>query len=443
MAGAPAPAAPCHPHVVRNTAIRKPSPMRLPPVVPLVAGLLVALAGRADAQRVSPTDTLTLDAALARTLAESPPLRSARLEVEARRALAAQAGRLPNPVLDAEAENIGSSGPEEAVVTVAVGQFVELGGDRRARGRLASREADLAAAGAALRELELAARARTRYAEAVAAQARLRLARAAVDLTAAALAATTEQVDAGDRSPVDQTRAEVALAETEAEAAQAKAARLAAFAHLAALWAEAPDFDAVEALPPPRAVPAFDVLAEQLGKSAALAVWDVETERREASVEVEEARRIPDVTVSAGYRRFTATGGGAAVVGLTVPLPVFDRNGGAVAAARIRLRAADAEREGALAEARAALAEAHGTLAAAFAAATAFSAEVIPRAEDVAARIEEGYRAGKFTLLDVLDAQRTLASVRARYADALAAYHTAAADVERLTARPISLTDQP
>ncbi|MEP0547690.1 MAG: TolC family protein [Rhodothermales bacterium] len=391
----------------------------------------------------APADTLTLDDALRRTFEASPHLRAARLELEAREALARQAGRFSNPVLDAEAENIGATGPEQGVVTVALAQLVELGGDRAARRRLATREADLAAADLALARTERSALARSRYAEAVAAQARLGLALASAHLTRATLVATAEQVEAGDRSPVDETRAEVALAIAQAEATQAQAERTAAFVRLAALWTESPDFDAVAALPPPEPVPAFDVLAGPLRQSAALAVWDVETARREVAVDLEKARRIPDVTVSAGYRRFTATGGGAAVVGLAVPLPVFDRNGGAVAAARARLQAADAEREVALVEARSALAEAHGALTASFAEATAFRIEVLPRAEDVAARIEEGYEAGKFSLLDVLDAQRTLAAARVRYADALAAYHTAAADVERLTARPIRLTDQP
>jgi cobalt-zinc-cadmium efflux system outer membrane protein len=385
-----------------------------------------------------PADTLTLDTALARALEASPHLRAARLEVEARRALARQAGRLPNPVLDAEAENVAASGPEEVVLTAAVGQLVELGGDRAARRALARREADLAAADLALVRLERAALTRSRYAEAVAAQARFRLAGASVELAQATLAATAEQVDAGDRSPLDQTRAEVALAEARAGVAGAEAGQQAAFARLATLWGEAPDFDDVAALPPPEAALTFDVLAERLVGSASLAVWDVEHERRAAEVRLEEARRIPDVTVSAGYRRFTATGDQAAVVGIAVPLPVFSRNGGAVAAARARLHVADAEREAVLAEARAALAEAHGALMAAYAEAAAYRTDVLPRAEDVVVRIEEGYRAGKFSLVDVLDAQRTLAAAQARYADALAAYHGAAATVERLTARPIS-----
>jgi cobalt-zinc-cadmium efflux system outer membrane protein len=424
-------------HIQKLSYISQPSEV----LTPGVNKSLVAVSIPAVRPGDRAGDTLSFDRALTRALEGSPRLRAAELEVEARQALTRHAGRLPNPIFDTEAENVAASGPDNAVVTATVGQRLELGGDRAARRRLAARDADVAANEVSVRRLGITALTRTRYAEASAAQARLRLAEEVVELAQAVLAATTEQVDAGDRSPVDQTRTEVALLEAEIDAGQAEAARLAAFSRLAALWNEAPDFDAVAALPPPEAVPPFDVLAEHLARSVALAVWDVEAERRAAVVRLETARRIPDLTLSAGYRRFTESGDMAFVGGLSIPLPVFNRNGGAVAAARARLRAAEAESESALVESRADLAGAHGELAAAYAEASTLRTEVLPRAADVAARIEEGYRAGKFSLLDVLDIQRTLAAARARYADALVAYHTAAADVDRLTTRPIDLTE--
>jgi cobalt-zinc-cadmium efflux system outer membrane protein len=109
----------------------------------------------------------------------------------------------------------------------------------------------------------------------------------------------------------------------------------------------------------------------------------------------------------------------------------------------VRLGAVDAERESARLDARAALLEAYGALDAAFAEAEALRTGVLPGAEDVAARIEEGYREGKFALLDVLEAHRTVVGAHARYADALAAYTRAEADVERVTALPLFAPDQP
>ena len=56
----------------------------------------------------------------------------------------------------------------------------------------------------------------------------------------------------------------------------------------------------------------------------------------------------------------------------------------------------------------------------------------MPGARRVLEATSEGYRQGKFSLLDVLDAQRTLFEARGQYIEALATYHKAVAEAERL-----------
>jgi cobalt-zinc-cadmium efflux system outer membrane protein len=62
---------------------------------------------------------------------------------------------------------------------------------------------------------------------------------------------------------------------------------------------------------------------------------------------------------------------------------------------------------------------------------------VVQGAQSAFDAANEGYRAGKLGFLDVLDAQRILFEAKAKYIDALAAYHSAKADVERLLGEPI------
>ena len=52
----------------------------------------------------------------------------------------------------------------------------------------------------------------------------------------------------------------------------------------------------------------------------------IEVERREARSQLERARRHPDLTVSLGAKRDEALGRSQAIIGLSVPLPLFDRN---------------------------------------------------------------------------------------------------------------------
>jgi len=57
--------------------------------------------------------------------------------------------------------------------------------------------------------------------------------------------------------------------------------------------------------------------------------------------------------------------------------------------------------------------------------------EVLPRASNVYEALNEGYRRGKFRLLDLLEARRTLAQTRLRYVDALVRLNIANADLRR------------
>ena len=149
-------------------------------------------------------------------------------------------------------------------------------------------------------------------------------------------------------------------------------------------------------------------------------------------MKLEEARRIPDLTLSGGFRRFSETNDNAFVLGVSIPLPLFDRNQGGALEARYRLAKAEEEHKASEVRVRTALAEAYRALSIAFAEATALKNDVLPGAQSAFDATNEGYRQGKFGYLDVLDAQRTLFKTRDQYIETLTAYHRAVADVEQL-----------
>ena len=62
----------------------------------------------------------------------------------------------------------------------------------------------------------------------------------------------------------------------------------------------------------------------------------------------------------------------------------------------------------------------------------------LEQAEEVLTITNTAFEAGATTNLEVIDAQRTLFTLRGEYLSALESYHLAAADLERLTASPLS-----
>jgi cobalt-zinc-cadmium efflux system outer membrane protein len=147
---------------------------------------------------------------------------------------------------------------------------------------------------------------------------------------------------------------------------------------------------------------------------------------------------VPDITVNAGYRRFTDIDSNAFLIGGSIQLPLFDRNRGGIQEATDRLSKAHAEQRAAQVRVTTALAESYRALASARDEASVLASSIQPGAREAFEAVSEGYRLGKFGYLEVLDAQRTLVSAGAQYLRALSDYHKAAADVERLIGAPLA-----
>ena len=404
---------------------------------------------RGDVLAEEPSENLTLADAVAFALLHNPALQSSSWEIRAREAARLQTGLLPNPGLDTESEDLAGSGrfsPDlsQPQTTVRLSQLVELGGDRGARARVSALSAELAAWDYEATRLDVLTRTTQAFVAVLGAQDALQLAEESVTLSRQVANAVAERAEAGKVSMVEKTRAEVAAAGLRVERDAARRLLDAARARVAVMWGGLqPRFrQATGTLPSVNAIPSADAIQARLANNPDLARWETELARREASVALERARAIPDVTVSAGYRKFHDTDNNALVVGAAIPLPLFDRNQGALAEARYRLAGASGDRRATAGRLHEALADAYRALATAHDEATLLANDVLPGAEHAYQAAQEGYRLGKFGLLDVLDAQRTLFAARAQRIRALVAFHTAAAEVERLIAEPLNAAAQ-
>jgi outer membrane protein, heavy metal efflux system len=155
--------------------------------------------------------------------------------------------------------------------------------------------------------------------------------------------------------------------------------------------------------------------------------------RRQALLAAARADRIPDLSVAGGVRQFAETDDHAFVVGVAMPLPVLNRNQGAIRECAAQLAKVEQEQRAAESAARTGLVAAQQTLASATAKAGALEQEIVPASQNVLTATKAGYTQGKFSYLDVLEAQRAFFEAKAVQLDALAECHAALVDVERLT----------
>ncbi len=389
-----------------------------------------------------PSGALRLRDALAAAMLRNPLLASFSWEVRAREARSLQAGLLPNPTAGAEVENVGGSGDrqgfESTETTVRLAQLVELGGKRARRRRLALVERDLAGWDYEAARLDVLTRTTKAFVAVLAAQERLALAERLRRVAGDSVRAAAAQAEIGAASPVETTRAEVALGRIDAERVREERELAAARTALAASWGGAARFDAVVGdLGGAVAPPPLDVVLARAEDNPDLARWATELEQRRAVLAVEEARRVPDVVVGVGGRHFSDNGDNALVFDVSVPLPVFNRNQGGILEARYRVARAAAERDLAGVTVRSALTAAYEDVQGAFAQLDVLDRRVLPKAEAAFRGATDAYQRGLFRFLEVLDAQRTLFELRGERIDLLAKYRRGIADVERLSGAPL------
>ena len=384
----------------------------------------------------------TFQALLKQAQASAPRLSLGTAETRVAEGLAVQAATRPNPTLGLTIENAGGSGPykdfDGAETTLSIEQPLEFGGKRAARTSAA--RADLAAAKArdSLGQIDFARDLALAYASAEAAQQRLVIARESVDLAQDDAKAAHLLVDHGKEAQVRAVQAEAGLATARAELGAVQAEVETLLARLSALTGSSDTYVAVAggllaASPaPPSSEPIF---------SPAIAAARAERDAAEHRIAVEKSRRTPDVAVSFGVRRLRGDDATAAVFGISTPLPLFDRNRGAVAAASANAQAAQAR----LAMAQA---EQDGDRRAATAQVTAagHTLEASRQAEGAASEAYRlarmGYDAGRLPLSEVLAARRDLIAARGRTVDTKLARVKAFADLARAQGR-MPFGDQP
>lgn len=408
----------------------------------------------AVAQQPAPTAdaVLTLADAVARARAQHPGVEAAAGQVMATRGATRQQGAFANPVVEWRVESLNTPLDPDRFLTATLP--LDLAGRRlalRSSGRAAVRSAE-AGSEARLREIEF--QAATAYWGAALAQSLLDAAAthrealagiAEYDATRLREGAISEAAALRTRLESDRARIAEATARTEHARARAELARALgtsadSISRLEPLIAEAAT-PRVAAAPRPFALPSrTDALArahtERPELHAATAAVDAARLRRTA----ERRATLPEVGLTGGMK--TTNGVSGAVIGITMPVPLFDRHGGARELAAGELRIAEAhlrETETAItAEVTSALEAVEALLAAL----PPEDRDLGRRGNEVAEIMEAAYREGGATLVELLEARRAAADAQAAALQWHADLRIALLQLNRATGAPI-LENQP
>lgn len=386
---------------------------------------------------------LTLNRAIALAVERNPELRALASDTDGARARIRQARVWQNPQIEFEYENFGGtgrfSGSAAAETTLSIAKSLPLGGDISQRRVLAELELQRTDWDYHAQRLKTVLEVTERFVAALVSERRLELVQRELELAEATKRLTETRVETGDASPAQLTRLVVPIVTAELNVARAERTRTAAFRNLSLSWTErtmsfervSGDLDAI--LPPPSA----ESLVQHIAGNPGVARWAVEISARVAERRLARAEAIPDLVGRFGIRRHQESGNDALVVGLSLPLPLFDRGQAQIqsarageAAAQDRQLAAELQLEGLLNDTYAALANAYDE-------AFVLRDRALPAAEQAYRDTQLAFEEGKLRFLDVLDAQRTLFELQTRHLQALENYHLVAAAAESLIGRSL------
>ena len=380
---------------------------------------------------------LRLAAAVQLALDNNPELSAARREIEAMEGARVQAGTFQNPTFSVEVDGLQR---DDRTTTVLLSQPLEIGGKRGARIEAAERAIDVARAQFDAKQADLRASVTAAFFATAISQERVRLAQASLALAQTGSGAAGKRVTAGKVSPVEETKAKVAEANVRLELVQARGELQTNLQALRALTTRMEGIDAVDAntLAIPDPFPRT-ALEDRIMNAPSMRQARVEVSRYAALSALERAKRIPDITVTAGGMRDEDVGRNQAVIGISVPLPIFDTNRGNITEALRRQDKAEDDARALELRLRADVAAARQRYLTATAEVSALQKEILPGAQTAFDAASKGFELGKFSYLDALDAQRTLLQARSQYLRSLADAHRSVTDLDRLLGGPAGI----
>lgn len=402
--------------------------MRLAPLI-----LLATIAGAQE--------PLTLAELEARALRMNPTLRQSQAAVDIAAGLRKQAGRYPNPMIGAEGEELSdAAGLRGGEFGMFLEQRIITGGKlSKAQAVFTHQRSQAEAAQAAQRRRVLNA-VRSLYYQALAAERLVEVETELARIANEAVGISQRLANVGQADRPDVLAADIEAQSSEMAVIRAEMERDRTWAQLAAavgdpslergpLEGDLDDFPDLEK---------SAALARVLEESPELQLARAAVERAGAEVDREKAQVIPDIEARGGFRNNPAFAQDGRPVGreglfeVGVDLPIFDRNRGAVRAAKAGLENSKAEVERVELSLRSRLAVAYQQYATSAALARRYQTRMLPRAKEAYDLYLASYSRMAAAYPQVLIAQRNYFQLQEDYVRTLAATWTSAVQIEGL-----------
>ncbi len=404
-----------------------------------ILGCLLVANLPAQADQAKPRDTvrLTLTEALERAFSNSPVISARKADVQRAEARRLGSRTYPfNPELEFAAGDRKGLAESNTDRSIGISQEIEIGGQRGKRIAVATAALEAAQLGFE-RELRLLrARVELSFIGAVRARELLGIAQADADLARQLLRFSIRRLEAGAGTQVELNLARSTAGQAERTLRMSESAAETTRNRLAELAGEASVGEVVGDLPiPDDRMPQIDeLLASAVGDRADLAALRKETESAQRAIQLSRSLGIPNLRLGAFYEEEEGTDN-IKGFGITVPIPLFNRNRGGVAEAEAEVERLSAEGSAAELAVRREVADALATYRFAREAALSLHDLVVGTLEDNLELLRKALDAGKIGASEVLIFRREFVEGQRQFIEALFEAQAARIALDLATAR--------
>ena len=356
---------------------------------------------------------------------QNPQLLVSAKQIQVQEGSLAQSRKLPNPVL--EMESGSGADPETSGM---ISQTILLGGKRKHKIRLS--ELDLLKAHLEYEKLkqEKLTVAFQSFTNILHLQEVKSIQTDKISVAEVLLKSVSKKVEAGKLSPAEKSRAKIQHFQEQMKLREIDKSLEIAWISISSLWGDGkPRFNL--AVGHFLNTPTMSS-SNSLDKSPAIQLAELSVVIRRINIKSEKAEVMPDLDLDAGIKRSDIPGN-TYQIGFSLPIPIFNRNQGKIKSAGFELERAELELKATKTELTSLVKNIQTELALLYSETETLKDEIIPEAQTAYTIISDGYLNGRFTYLDVVDAQKMWFQSREQYMNALKDYHANLFELDRIT----------
>ena len=342
-------------------------------------------------------------------------LKSSEKGIERKSALLSQSRAFPNPEIEIET-GVGNNSEKSGVLT----QTIMISGKRKHNIRLHDLELSVSKLEYESKKLTILNEGFSVFAEILLLQESKILRQDRIDISEVLLEAVDKKVTAGKLSPAERSRARIQLFQEQSKLREINTSLSIAWKTISVFWEnENLKFDFANGNL--TELPQFSNKVN-LTNSPELHKSELMIEIQKTNFKLEKANAIPNIDFGAGIKNESQ--GNSYSLGLSIPLPFFNRNKGNINNARIQQSQEQLAHKTLKSELTAKVSNIHTSLQGLSIEIDLLYNEIIPEANTAFSTIKEGYLNGRFTYLDVVDIKEIWFQSRVQYLHALYEYHT-------------------